>query len=33
MTEEEFQKVLAKWVNKDLFKFENGRWKAKFEIV
>lgn len=32
MTKEEFDAVLEKWVNKDLFKKENGRWVPLFTI-
>lgn len=32
MTQEEFDAVLAKWTNKDLFEKINGRWSPKFEV-
>lgn len=32
MTKEEFDDVLAKWVNKDLFELKNGRWSPKFTV-
>ena len=32
MTKSEFDEVLAKWVNKDLFEKKNGLWEPKFEI-
>ena len=33
MSLNEFNKVIDKWANKDLFKYEKGRWKPKFEII
>jgi hypothetical protein len=30
---DEFNAVLAKWVNKDLFEIKNGKWSQKFSIV
>ena len=33
MSLKEFNKVIDKWANKDLFKYEKGRWKPKFEII
>ena len=32
MTQVEFDGVLDKWANKDLFKKVDGRWKSAFEI-
>lgn len=32
MTQAEFDAVLARWVNKDLFKLNNGRWEPLFTI-
>ena len=32
LTKNEFDKVLDKWVNKDLFIKKNGYWEPKFEI-
>ena len=32
MTKEEFENVLDKWVNKELFEKEFGRWKPKYKI-
>lgn len=32
MSKEEFDTVLAKWANKDLFELKNGRWSPKFEV-
>ena len=32
VTQEEFDDVLEKWVNKNLFKKERGRWKPQFSI-
>lgn len=32
MTREEFDDVLDKWANKDLFEKVNGRWKPTFEV-
>ena len=33
MKKSEFDEVLDKWTNKDLFEKENGFWKPKFKIV
>ena len=33
MTKEEFQDVINFWANKDILKFEKGKWIPKFEIV
>jgi N-acetyl sugar amidotransferase len=33
MTKDEFQKVINFWANKDILKFEKGKWIPKFEIV
>ena len=33
MTLEEFQNVINFWANKDILKFEKGKWIPKFEIV
>ena len=33
MTKEEFQNVINFWANKDILKFEKGKWIPKFEIV
>lgn len=33
MTQAEFDAVLARWVNKDLFKLNNGRWEPLFTIT
>ena len=32
MSKEEFDSVLDKWANKDLFEKIDGRWMPKFEI-
>lgn len=32
MTKEEFDSVLDKWANKDLFEKKDGRWYPKFEV-
>ena len=32
MTEDDFNKVIDKWVNKDLFDKVNGRWQPTFTI-
>lgn len=32
MTQKEFDEVLEKWVNKDLFELKNGRWTPKFTV-
>lgn len=32
MTREEFESVLDKWANKDLFEKKDGRWQPKFEV-
>jgi hypothetical protein len=32
MTKDEFDAVLDKWANKDLFEKVNGRWKRTFEV-
>ena len=32
MSMDEFDAVIDKWANKDLFLKKNGRWKAKFEV-
>lgn len=32
MTREEFDAVIDKWANKDLFTKENGRWVPTFEV-
>ena len=32
MTLNEFNSVLDKWANKDLFEKVNGRWEPKFEV-
>ena len=32
MTKQEFDSVLDKWANKDLFEKVNGRWEPKFEV-
>ena len=32
MTQDEFDLVLDKWANKDLFEKIDGRWKPKFKI-
>ncbi|RYE46750.1 MAG: N-acetyl sugar amidotransferase, partial [Sphingobacteriales bacterium] len=32
MTQEEFDAVLDKWANKDLFEKVNGRWMPTFEV-
>ena len=32
MSKEEFDKVIDKWVNNDLFEKVNGRWTPKFTI-
>ena len=31
-TEDDFNKVIDKWVNKDLFDKVNGRWQPTFTI-
>ena len=33
MTKEEFQNVINFWANKDILKFEKGKWIPKFVIV
>ena len=32
MTREEFDAVLDKWANKELFEEQDGHWKPKFTI-
>ena len=32
MTKSEFDEVLDKWTNKNLFRKENGKWKPLFTI-
>jgi hypothetical protein len=33
MTFDEFDAVLDRWVNKDLFKKVDGRWQPAFEVI
>ena len=33
MTQEEFEAVLDRWANRNLFIKENGRWKPKFNVT
>jgi hypothetical protein len=33
MNMEEFNNVLDRWVNKELFRKENGRWQPQFSIT
>jgi hypothetical protein len=32
MSKEEFDAVLAKWVNKDIFEFVDGQWTSKLAV-
>ena len=32
MSQDQFDAVLDKWVNKDLFEKKDGFWSAKFEV-
>jgi hypothetical protein len=33
MTKNEFNEILDKWANKDLFEKINGRWEPKFKVL